>query len=89
MVRTWKWAVTTPQGIYNGELEGEIESGESWEHAMQTVSAIARQYIKSYQPGVTILACFVSNSALHIDAPDTTLIKLDIETEIPIEDAGK
>lgn len=89
MVKNWKFAVTTPQGIYQGELEGEQEPGETDEHAMQTVSAIARGYIKSYQPGVNILACFVSDGALHIDAPDTTFINIDIEEELHVDDAGQ
>lgn len=89
MVKTWKWAISTPQGIYNGELTGDTTPGETDEHAMQDAASVARAYIELYQPGVIVLACFVSDSALHIDAPDTTLINIDIETEIQIEDAGQ
>ncbi|MGH2478122.1 MAG: hypothetical protein ACRDHW_00485 [Ktedonobacteraceae bacterium] len=84
MVKTWKFAVSTPQGIYQGELLGEMEPGETNAQAMQAVSLIVRNYIQNYQPGVTILACFVTDGALHIDAPDATLIPLDIEQEFSV-----
>lgn len=77
-VATWKFAVTTPDGIFNGELEGEIEAGETNEHAMQVVSDIVKDYLMK-QGVSTILACFVTDSDLHIDAPNTTLFPLDIE----------
>lgn len=80
-VKTWKFAVSTPQGVFNGELEGEIEEGETPEHAMQVVSDIVKDYLVKH--GVpTILACFVSDSRLHIDAPNTTLHVLNIEEDI-------
>lgn len=80
MVKTWKFAVTTRQGVFNGELIGEIEGGETPEHAMQTVSDIVKDYLR--EQGVSsILACFVSDSELHIDAPNTTLHALNIEEE--------
>lgn len=86
MIKTWKFAVTTPQGIYQGELTGDTAPGETDEHAMQDAAGVARAYIELFQPGVIILACFVSESALHIDAPDTTLINIDIEIEMNLED---
>ena len=82
-VATWKCAVTTPQGIFNGQLEGEIEPGETNDHAMQVVSGIVKGYLKS-QGVSNILACFVSDSDLFIDAPDTELIALDIEEEFQV-----
>jgi hypothetical protein len=82
MLKTWKFAVTTPQGIYQGELEGEQEPGETDVQAMQSASTIARKYVQSYEPDAIILACFVSDSSLLIDAPDATMIKLNIEEEL-------
>lgn len=82
-VTTWKFAVTTPQGVFNGELEGQIEEGETSEHAMQAVSNIVKGYLT--EQGISnILACFVTDGTLHIDAPGTTLFKLDIEEEFSI-----
>lgn len=85
MIKTWKFAISTPLGIYQGELTGEQEPGETDEHAMQDAASVARAYIESYQPGVIILACFISDSTLHIDAPGTTLINIDIEEELPAQ----
>ena len=82
-ITAWKWAVITPQGIFNGELLGEIEPGETDEHAMQTVSDIVKEYLTTKQNVPTILACFISDSALHIDAPGTTLTSLDVEIDFP------
>lgn len=83
MLKTWKFAVTTPQGIYQGELTGEQEPGETNDRAMQVVSDIVKGYLKS-QGVSNILACFVSDSALHIDAPETELIALNTEEEFQI-----
>lgn len=78
MVQTFKWAILTPHGIYEGQLIGEIETGETMEQAMQAVVKTVRACI-SFEP--TILACFVSDSELHIDAPGTSLTKLDLSVK--------
>lgn len=81
MVKTWKFAVTTPEGIFNGELEGRMEEGETNEQAMQALSNIVMDYLR--EQGVSkILACFVSDSELYINAPDTTLHPLNIEENL-------
>lgn len=81
MKQTWKWAITTPEGILNGELEGEIEPGETPEQAMQAAATIVQATLKENRNS-KILACFVSDGALLIDAPEADLIKLDQEIDL-------
>lgn len=80
-VKTWKFAVTTPKGIFNGTLEGQMEEGETNGHAMQVLCDVVKNYLREI--GVkNIMACFVSDSELHIDAPNTELIPLNIEEDL-------
>lgn len=78
---TWKWAISTPEGVYNGEFIGLMEPGETNEHAMQTVSDIVKDYLTTEHSVSKILACFVTDGQLHIDAPNTELIPLNIEKD--------
>ncbi len=79
-VRTWKFAVTTPQGIYYGDLIGQMEPNETYEHAMQGVADTVKAWLQDAGQ-LVILACFVSDKALHIDAPGTTFMELDLQKD--------
>lgn len=80
----WEFAALTVKGIYNGEMIGEIEQGETEEHAMQVVSNIVKKFIEVtlHSP---VVACFVSDSKLLCDAPRTMLTEINVTAEFVTE----
>ena len=88
-MQTWKWAIATSHGVYDGEVAGELEPGETSEDAMKIIAPIATSEVTALFPDTKILACFVTDGNLFISCPQQhTLLKLDREKEVPLGSGG-
>lgn len=77
-MNTWHWAILTHAGIYTGEIQGELEPGETPAEAQISAGNFLKMHFLPTFGELNILAVFVSASELHIDAPGTTLTVLNM-----------
>lgn len=74
----WYWAALTHKDCYLGEVTGELEPGDTSESAALEITQIVRERLPQVQDLPKILAVFVSESMIYLDATGD-LIQLDVD----------
>lgn len=80
-----RWAVVTNCGIFEGDMEGKMEEGETEEEAVRYISITVCRYIMSLAPVDRILACMITDGNLSISCPiehEIVSIDRDITAEV-------
>jgi len=86
-IKTWRWAALTQQGVYLGEVTGEMEPGETSEEAAVVVAETVRKFLPQVQDVPKIAAVFVSESMIYVDATGD-LIQVDVSLEFEKDSAA-